>query len=54
MSGKLCEENGIHTSGKKVKHQSLLEKCQNCKCDNFVLIVVFGGSSEAHLATSAD
>ena len=47
---------GLHTSGKKVKHQILLRmaKIVPCKCDNFVPIVVPCRSSEAHLASSAE
>ena len=47
---------GFRTSGKKVKQQILLNdgKIALCKCDNFVPIVVFGRSSEAHLTSSGE
>ena len=45
---------GNHTSGKKVKHIFHNSNIVPCKCNNFVLIVAPGQSSEAHLVSSAD
>ena len=43
-----------HTSGKKVKHIVHNSNIAPCTCNNFVLIVAPGQSSEAHLVSSAE
>ena len=54
--GNSSKKIGIHTSGKKVKDQtlSLMTNLYFAKCDNFVPIVVLGRSSGAHLTSSAE
>ena len=48
-SGKLCEEGGYSYEWKEDQNPSLIKNCKIvlCKCDNSVLIVVPGVSSDA-------
>ena len=53
--GKLCEENGYSFEWQECQTPNLMknDNIALCKCDNFVLVVVLGRSSEAHLSNSA-
>ena len=54
--GKLCEEKEYSYARREGQTPNLFKtgKFAPCTCDNFVLVVVLGRSSEAHLTSSAE